>query len=100
MNWLISSFNSYYAIKRLIFLPKGKRYGHKEQNIVPNVKPSEPGGECYKQALSMGPLLLNGPVNRPRIVVYYYWDYGQWSVLRQYCDVVDRHSYPGTTKCL
>ena len=36
---------------------------------------------CYKQALSMGPLLLNRPVNRPRIVVYYYWDYGQWSVL-------------------
>ena len=59
------------------------------------MKPSEPGGECYKQALSMGPLLLNGPVNRHRIVVYYYWDYGQWSVLRQYCNVVDRHIYPG-----
>ena len=26
---------------------------------------------CYKQGLSMGPLLLNRPVNRHRIVVYY-----------------------------
>ena len=34
-----------------------------------------------KQTLSMGPLLLNRPVKRHRIVVYYYWDYGQWSVL-------------------
>ena len=59
------------------------------------MKPSEPGGECYKQALYMGPLLLNVPVNRHCIVVYYYWDYGQWSVLRQYCNVVDRHIYPG-----
>ena len=50
---------------------------------------------CYKQALSMGSLLLNGSVDRPRIVVYYYWNYGQWSVLRQYCGVVDKHIYPG-----
>ena len=43
----------------------------------------------------MGPLLLNGPGNGHRTVAYYYWDYRQWSVLYQYCDVVDRHSYPG-----
>ena len=55
---------------------------------------------CYKQTLSIGPLLLNGPINRPRIVLYYYWDYGQWSVLWQCYNVVDSHSYPGTTICL
>ena len=50
---------------------------------------------CYKQALSTGPLLLNGSVNRHRIVVYHYWDYVQWSVLRQYSNKVDRQSYLG-----
>ena len=77
MNWLISSFDSYCAIKELILLPNGKWYGHKVQKMIPNMKPSEPGGECYKQNLSMGPLLLNGPVSRHSILFYYYWDYGQ-----------------------
>ena len=100
-NRLISSIDSYCAINWLVFLPNGKRYSHKVQKMIPYVKPSElGGGKCYKQSLSMGPLLLDGPVNGHRVVVHVYRAYRQWYVLHQYFGVVHRHSYPGTTLCL
>ena len=32
---------------------------------VQRMKHSDQGGECYKQALTMGPMLHNGPIHRP-----------------------------------
>ena len=71
-------------VNGLIFLIVCKWYGHKVYKVIPDMKPFEPRGECYTQTLSVGSLIHNDPVNRHHITVYYYRDYGQWSVLCQY----------------
>ena len=48
------------------------------------MKPSDPGDECYKPALSGTLASRKWSCLQAHIVIHVYWDYEEWSVLRRY----------------
>jgi hypothetical protein len=61
---------------------------YQEQSVSPTATPERysTSRHVISRPRPWDPSFLNGPVNRPVIVVHVYRDYGQWSVHSRYCD--------------